>query len=66
MQTGFWRWRRAILLGRTAVPVSAGVWESETAATTWTVTGCGCVMIEGNEKNEGKDGAERKKMRQNH
>ena len=25
-------------------------------STTWTVTGCGCVMIEGNEKNEGKDG----------
>ena len=25
-------------------------------STTWTVTGCGCVMIEGNEKNERKDG----------
>ena len=25
-------------------------------STTWTVTGCGCVMIEENEKNEGKDG----------
>ena len=25
-------------------------------STTWTVTGCGCVMIEGNEKNEGKNG----------
>ncbi len=24
-------------------------------STTWTVTGCGCVMIEGNERSEGKD-----------
>lgn len=40
-------------LGRTAVPVSAGVWESETAVHNLDGDGCGCVMIE---KNEGKDG----------
>ena len=57
MRTGFWRWRRAILPRQNG---SSGFrWRmgnQRPQSTTWTVTGCGCVMIEGNEKNEGKDG----------
>ena len=56
MRIGFWRWRRAICLGRTAVPVSAGVWESETAVHNLDGDRVRVCDDRGNEKNEGKDG----------